>query len=37
MKSARLKLRYLVLRLAFAGRVRWVHALPLLDLIGGAP
>ena len=34
--SARRTLRSLVLRLALTGRMRWVRALPLLDLIGGA-
>lgn len=34
--STRQTLRRLVLHLAVSGRMRWVHALPLLDLIGGA-
>lgn len=34
--SARQTLRRLVQHLAVSGRMRWVRALPLLDLIGGA-
>lgn len=34
--SARQTLRRLVLHLALSGRMRWVRALPLLVLIGGA-
>lgn len=36
MNLARSILRRLVLRLALAGRMRWVVALPLLHRIGGA-
>lgn len=34
--TARLTLRRLLLHLALSARMRWVRALPLLDLIGGA-
>ena len=33
--SARQTLRRLALRLAVHGRMRWVHALPVLNRIGG--
>ena len=35
MSAGRLLLRRLVLGLALAGRMRWSHALPLLNRIGG--
>lgn len=34
MSAGRLLLRRLVLRQALAGRMRWVHALPLLNRLG---
>lgn len=36
MSAARTMLRRLVMRQALAGRVRWVHALPLLRRLGDA-
>lgn len=33
--TGRAFLRRLVLRLAVRGRMRWVHALPVLNRIGG--
>ncbi len=35
MSRARCTARRLVLRLALAGRLSWLHALPLLNRIGG--
>jgi hypothetical protein len=35
MSAARKLLRSAVLRLALRGRVRWVHALPLMARVGG--